>query len=79
MDKIICTCGVEIHKLLTKNGKRMPVRADSVQLDSDGKLPTHYDPGVGHKSHFADCPDADKHRQPRTNEWMKSWKPGKSR
>ena len=51
------SCNREIVCLKTKNGKNMPVNADTIQ----GKE-TIYDHKVGHISHFVTCRDADKFR-----------------
>ena len=51
------SCGKEIVFLKTKNGKIIPVNADTIQ----GKE-TVYDHKVGHMSHFATCPEANKFR-----------------
>ncbi|HLE87602.1 MAG TPA: hypothetical protein VI727_08035 [Candidatus Brocadiaceae bacterium] len=52
------SCGKEIVWLKTKNGKNMPVNANTIQ----GKE-TIYDHKIGHISHFSDCKDADKFRK----------------
>ena len=51
------SCNTEIVWLKTKNGKNMPVNADTIQ----GKE-TIYDHVKGHISHFSTCKDADKFR-----------------
>ena len=53
------TCQTPIIWLRTAAGKRMPVDPGSVQ---DGDV--LFDP-ARHRSHFADCPQADEHRRPR--------------
>ena len=56
---MICkSCNTEIVWLKTKNGKNMPVNADTIQ----GKE-TIYDHKIGHISHFSTCKDADKFRK----------------
>ncbi len=62
------SCGAYIVWLKTKAGKTMPVDADSVD-DADapvgaGEKPL-FDANAGHVSHFATCPNADKHRKRR--------------
>ena len=52
------SCGKEIVFLKTKNGKIIPVNADTIQ----GKE-TVYDHKIGHVSHFATCKDASKFRK----------------
>ena len=51
------SCNKEIVWLKTKNGKYMPVNADTIQ----GKE-TIYDYVKGHISHFSTCEDADQFR-----------------
>lgn len=53
------SCGAEVVWFFTKKGGRMPVDASTV-CASDTKLNLQY-----HRSHFATCPDADKHRKSR--------------
>lgn len=53
------SCGASIVWLKTEAGKNMPVDADTVdegdeEFDNDK-----------HVSHFATCPNSDKHRRPR--------------
>ena len=52
------SCGKEIVFLKTKNGKIIPINADTIQ----GKE-TVYDHKIGHVSHFATCKDASKFRK----------------
>ena len=52
------SCGREIVWLKTKNGKNMPVNADTIQ-----EKETVYDHKIGHISHFSTCRDADKFRK----------------
>ena len=47
------SCGAEIVYLKTKNGKIIPINADTIQ----GKE-TVYDHKIDHVSHFATCRDA---------------------
>ena len=54
------SCNREIVWLKTKNGKNMPVNADTIQ----GKE-TIYDHRIGHVSHFSDCKDAEAWRKDR--------------
>ena len=51
------TCGAKVVWFPTKKGGRMPVDAATV-VASDETLNLKY-----HISHFATCPDADKHRR----------------
>lgn len=57
------SCGAEIVWLVTKKGKRIPVDAETVDLELD-ELPV-FEPRrslmwtVAHRSHFATCPEAD--------------------
>ncbi len=55
------SCGAIIMWMRTKSGKRMPVNYGSIPLNDPGV----FDPERGHISHFATCPNADKHRKPR--------------
>jgi hypothetical protein len=53
------TCRAKIIWFKTSAGKNMPVDADTVEPeDEELDLPRHV-------SHFATCPEADKHRRPR--------------
>lgn len=53
------SCRARIIWFKTAAGKNMPVDADSVEAaDQVLELPRH-------QSHFATCPDRDKHRRPR--------------
>ena len=55
------SCGAPIVWFCTKNGKRMPVDAETTQpTDAEHQLDLKR-----HRSHFSTCPDADKHRRPR--------------
>lgn len=47
------SCGKEIVFLKTKNGRTIPVNAETMQ----GKE-TIFNHKIGHVSHFADCMDA---------------------
>ena len=53
------SCGAMIIFLPTAKGKPMPVDAHSVEPDDDA-----YD-AERHESHFASCPQANRHRKPR--------------
>lgn len=53
------SCNKQIVFLKTRNGKAMPVDADTVE-PSDQEFDQQR-----HKSHFASCPKADKHRRRR--------------
>ncbi|MFV2091352.1 MAG: hypothetical protein ACC642_11890 [Pseudomonadales bacterium] len=55
------SCGAIIIWLKTKQGNRMPVDYASFNTGDSGI----FDPGKGHVSHFATCPNAAKHRKPR--------------
>lgn len=63
------SCGAAIIWCVTGNGKKMPIDArptDTGNLVLEGTEPTavYVDPGTGtHTSHFATCPNADKHRR----------------
>ena len=52
------SCGKEIVFLKTRNGKIIPINADTMQ----GKE-TVYDHKIGHVSHFTTCKDASKFRK----------------
>lgn len=69
------SCGAEIVWALTEKGKRMPVDAEPV-ADGNLELDVRTDPplaivhgqptldgGPRYVSHFATCPNADRHRQ----------------
>jgi hypothetical protein len=53
------SCKAEIKWLRTERGHMMPVNAETV--GADDKI---FKPGV-HISHFATCPDAERHRKPK--------------
>ena len=55
------SCGAAIVWVKTKGGKNMPVDADTFKAGD----PSVFMPEIGHQSHFATCPNADKHRKPR--------------
>lgn len=55
------SCGAIIVWMKTKSGKNMPVDYSSVPPDD----PFVFDPERGHISHFATCPNANKHRKPK--------------
>ena len=55
------SCGAPVIWVKTKAGKNMPV---DYATFNPGDRPV-YDADKGHISHFATCPDADKHRKPR--------------
>jgi hypothetical protein len=51
------SCGAAVIWFTTRNGRPMPVNAESVHaLDSQLELPRHI-------SHFATCPNAARHRR----------------
>ena len=53
------TCGADIVWFYTHNGKRMPVDEETTQPnDRADQLDLKR-----HRSHFATCPDRDKHRR----------------
>ena len=53
------SCNAPIIWFKTAEGRNMPVDADTVEAgDTEMDL-------TRHKSHFATCPNADKHRKPR--------------
>lgn len=54
------SCGAFILWMKTKNGKNIPVDYATVPADQGALV---FDPDVGHISHFATCPNADKHRK----------------
>ena len=55
------SCGAEVVWFITKNKKRMPVdEATTRPTDSAHQLDL-----TRHKSHFATCPNADRHRKGR--------------
>jgi hypothetical protein len=54
-------CGKLIVWMKTKNGKNMPVNAETVKF---GEI-LLFDQSKGHVSHFSDCPAAEKFRKPR--------------
>lgn len=60
------SCGKEIYFLKTNNGKYIPVNAESLTIrekeDLKNNMKRIYKPG-SHISHFADCPEAMKHRK----------------
>jgi hypothetical protein len=51
------SCRAKIIWFKTEGGRNMPVDADTVEPDDD-----EWDP-PRHISHFATCPNADKHRK----------------
>ncbi|MDZ7763235.1 MAG: hypothetical protein U5K00_02250 [Melioribacteraceae bacterium] len=55
------SCKKEIYFLKTKNGKYIPVNAESLTVrekeDLKNNMKRIYKPGF-HVSHFADCPEA---------------------
>jgi len=53
------TCHAKIIWFKTEAGKNMPVDADTVEPDDDELDLSR------HVSHFATCPDSDKHRRSR--------------
>jgi hypothetical protein len=53
------SCGAQITWLLTGKGSAMPVDGDIPKTGPGNVL---FDPKV-HTSHFATCPNADKHRR----------------
>jgi hypothetical protein len=53
------SCNAKIIWFITERGNNMPVDADTVEAD-DIELDLER-----HKSHFATCPNADKHRKKR--------------
>ncbi len=55
------SCGAFIIWLTTKGGKSMPVDYDTFNTGD----PRVFTPDLGHQSHFATCPNADKHRKKR--------------
>lgn len=57
--KTCSSCGAAIRWVLTNNGRRMPVDAATWQEGDERYLPER------HISHFASCPNADKHRRAR--------------
>lgn len=57
------TCRAPVYWIVTDAGKRMPASVN-VALDPTCIAPTPSTAGVG-VSHFADCPDAAKHRRSR--------------
>jgi len=52
------SCGREIVWMKTKNGKNIPVNAETWEPGDE-----LFEPGR-HVAHFADCPNADQHRRP---------------
>jgi hypothetical protein len=60
------SCGALIVWFKTEAGRPHPVNATSVQAaDMNLDLQTKSHPQGKHISHFATCPNADKHRKPR--------------
>jgi hypothetical protein len=60
------SCGALIVWFKTEAGKAHPVDATSVKAqDLNLDLQTKKNPAGKHMSHFATCPNADKHRKPR--------------
>ena len=58
------SCGAYIVFLKTKSGSNMPVDADSLDdTEMEGGEKPLFDASAGHVSHFATCPNADKHRR----------------
>jgi len=55
------SCGAIIVWLKTKSGKSMPVNYETFNTGDSGV----FSPENGHISHFATCPNADKHRKNR--------------
>jgi len=64
-------CGREILFLKTTAGARIPVNADSVSVNQQSGIiagfDVYFDPKEGHRTHFADCPFADKFRTKKKN------------
>lgn len=63
------TCEAPVYWCHTRSGKRMPVDAvpspdGTMGIDADGVVGKRTG-GPRYTSHFATCPDADKHRNPR--------------
>lgn len=57
------SCNKEIFYLKTRAGKIMPVDAETVPKNNSGEISTTiFDPKTM-TSHFATCPQADKHRR----------------
>ncbi len=52
------TCGAPICWLRTSTGKPMPTAPETVREGESLFVPGR------HRSHFADCPQADEHRKP---------------
>ncbi len=58
------SCGAYIIWLKTSTGKNIPVDADSLDdVEIEGGEKPIFDAKAGHISHFATCPNADKHRR----------------
>ena len=61
------SCKRSIAWMKTSAGKNIPVDIDSVGLADKSDLAKGYNvifnPGKGHKSHFATCPNANQHRR----------------
>lgn len=55
------SCKARIVWLKTKQGNNMPVDYDTFEQGTE-RL---FEVSKGHISHFATCPDSDKHRKPR--------------
>jgi len=54
------SCGELVVWMKTKNGKNMPVNAKTAKFGD-----ALFDSSKGHVSHFATCPNANEHRNPR--------------
>ena len=55
------SCNAQIIWFKTATGKSMPIDADTVEADDDDLDLKR------HRSHFATCPQADKHRRARNS------------
>jgi hypothetical protein len=57
------SCKAPIVWMLTSNGKKMPVDANSVIARDEPAFARFYEPKAGHISHFATCPQSKEWRQ----------------
>ena len=64
------SCGAKIVWIKTQNGRSMPCDEEQVEYQKNyrGSALTPIVDGIGYVSHFATCPNADKHRRTRHND-----------
>ena len=60
------SCGAEIAWVTTTNGKKMPIDIKQKTIMTPvpvNAIDVRYAAITGHESHFATCPNADRHRR----------------